>query len=52
LTGSKIWLEEGKNIPTKAILSSPRVGVGYAEEDALLPLRFRIQGNPWISKAK
>ncbi len=34
------------------IISSPRVGIAYAEEDALLPWRFRIRNNPWCSKAK
>lgn len=36
----------------KQILSSPRVGVGYAEECAAWNWRFRESGNPWTSPAK
>lgn len=53
LTGSAIWLEDtGMLVPQKEIIASPRVGVAYAQEDALLPYRFRIKGNKWVSKAK
>ena len=31
------------------ILSSPRIGVDYAGKDALLPYRFYIKGNPFVS---
>ncbi len=34
------------------ILISKRVGVAYAEDDALLPYRFRIRGSKWTSLAK
>lgn len=34
------------------ITRSPRVGVGYAGEDALLPYRFRISDSNWTSPAK
>ena len=48
-----IWVEDcGRNLTTDDIIESPRVGVGYAEEDALLPWRFRIKGNKWTSPAK
>jgi len=53
LTGNLIWVEDqGVKIPETEIMASPRVGVAYAEEDALLPWRFRIKGNKWTSKAK
>jgi DNA-3-methyladenine glycosylase len=53
LTDSPIWIEDiGLTVPKKEIIASPRVGVGYAQEDALLPYRFRIKGNKWVSKAK
>ncbi|MEO6832599.1 MAG: DNA-3-methyladenine glycosylase [Chitinophagaceae bacterium] len=53
LTGATIWLEEGaKLISEKNIVASTRVGVAYAEADALLPYRFSIKDNPWVSKAK
>lgn len=31
------------------IVASPRIGVDYAGEDALLPYRFFIKGNPFVS---
>jgi DNA-3-methyladenine glycosylase len=50
---SQIWIEDiGITIPQKEIIASPRVGIAYAQEDALLPYRFRIKGNKWVSKAK
>lgn len=48
-----IWIEDrGIVVPKNQIIASPRVGVGYAKEDALLPYRFRIKDNPWTSPAK
>jgi len=32
------------------IVVRPRIGVAYAAEWAQAPLRFYIEGNPWISK--
>ncbi|WP_059358710.1 DNA-3-methyladenine glycosylase [Parachlamydia acanthamoebae] len=53
LTGPLIWIEDkGVSIPEKDILSSPRVGIDYAGEDALLPWRYRIKDNAWTSPAK
>lgn len=50
LTGSTIWLEDkGIQIEPENILSTPRIGVAYAQEDALLPWRFRIKNNAWTS---
>jgi DNA-3-methyladenine glycosylase len=51
LTGPEIWLED-RGGPAPALVASPRVGVDYAGEDALLPWRFRAQGSPWCSPAK
>jgi len=43
LIGEKVWLEEGgEEIPPDRIVSSPRIGIDYAEEDALLPWRFQL----------
>ena len=36
----------------KEIISSPRIGVDYAGEDALLPYRFYIAGNRYVSGRK
>ena len=33
----------------KDVASSPRIGVDYAGEDASLPYRFYIRGNPFVS---
>ncbi|MBO6794474.1 MAG: DNA-3-methyladenine glycosylase [Balneolaceae bacterium] len=53
LTGDIIWIEDhSKIIASENIIASPRVGVDYAEEDALLPWRFRIKDNPFTSPAK
>ncbi|WP_420420878.1 DNA-3-methyladenine glycosylase [Simkania sp.] len=46
LTGPTIWLEDrGLLIEKKDILSSPRIGIDYAEEHALLPWRFHLPNN-------
>ncbi len=53
LLDDEIWIEDhGISVPESMIIASPRVGVGYAKEDALLPWRFRIKENPWTSKSK
>jgi DNA-3-methyladenine glycosylase len=41
--------DDGFVYPPKEISSSPRIGVDYAAEDALLPYRFYIKGNPFVS---
>lgn len=53
LTGNQIWIEDdGIKIKSADIIRSPRVGVGYAKEDALLPYRFRLKDNKWVSPAR
>jgi DNA-3-methyladenine glycosylase len=53
LTGNLIWLEDrGISVPADQLVASPRVGVAYAGEDALLPWRFRLKDSPWTSRAK
>ncbi len=43
LLGPTLWIEDlNISIPDSAIIASPRIGVGYAEEDALRPWRFRL----------
>ena len=54
LLDNQIWIEDSSNngpIGDFKIISSPRVGCEYAEEDANSPWRFRINGNPWVSPA-
>ena len=46
LSGKEIWIEDrGIKIPSGKIIIGPRVGVDYAGDDALLPLRFRVLHN-------
>ncbi len=50
---SPIWLEDrGVVVPPKDMIASPRVGVGYAEECAEWPWRFRVRDSKWTSKAR
>lgn len=53
LSGPPIWIEDsGHEIQSKDILASPRIGIDYAGEDALLPWRYRIKNNRWTSPPK
>lgn len=44
--------DDGFRYSTKQIISSPRIGVDYAGEDALLPYRYYVKGNPFVSGMK
>lgn len=51
LLGNEIWIEDiGFKVDESHIVASPRVGVAYAQEHALLPWRFYIKGNHFVSK--
>jgi len=51
LQGDVLWIEDkGLVIPDEDIVAAPRVGVDYAGSDALLPYRFYIRGNVYVSK--
>ena len=51
LQGDTLWIEDrGLAIPDEEIASGPRVGVDYAGDDALLPYRFYVKGNVYVSK--
>jgi len=51
LQSDVLWIEDkGLSFPDEAIAAVPRVGVDYAGTDALLPYRFYIKGNPYVSK--
>lgn len=41
--------DDGFRFTKKQIHASPRIGVDYAGEDALLPYRFYIKGNSYVS---
>ncbi|RPD46612.1 DNA-3-methyladenine glycosylase [Paracnuella aquatica] len=43
---------DGFLIGEKDIITTPRIGVAYAAEDALLPYRFLVRGNPFVSGKK
>ena len=46
-----IWIENNTiKLDKKNILSSARIGVDYAKEDACLPYRFYLKNNKWVSK--
>jgi DNA-3-methyladenine glycosylase len=51
LLDDEVWIADaGKKIASKNIVASPRIGIDYAGEDALLPWRFTVKDNPWVSK--
>ncbi len=51
LQSDTIWIEDRDlTFFDESIAAVPRVGVDYAGEDALLPYRFYIKGNPYVSK--
>jgi DNA-3-methyladenine glycosylase len=51
LLDNEVWIEDvGTRISKRNIVASPRIGIDYAGEDALLPWRFTVRGNEWISK--
>jgi DNA-3-methyladenine glycosylase len=51
LLGDEIWIEDdGVKVDPSQIVASPRVGVDYAGDHALLPWRFYIKGNRYVSK--
>lgn len=53
LGGNEIWIENHNiQYAEDEIEAGPRVGVAYAQEDALLPWRFWIKGNEYVSKYK
>lgn len=53
LQGPELWIEDrGIRIPEKDLVTGTRVGVAYAQEDALRPYRFSVRGNKYVSKGK
>lgn len=50
LGGDELWLEDdGFVYKEEEIATSPRIGVDYAGDDALLPYRFYVKGNRFVS---
>lgn len=51
LLGEEIWIEDnGIHLNETQIIASPRIGVDYAGDHALLPWRFYVKGNKFVSK--
>lgn len=49
--GQKLWLESGNLLPNPLVATGPRIGIAYARpEDQLVPWRFWLQGNPFVSR--
>ncbi len=49
LLNSDLWIED-RDLEIGKVEPTPRIGVAYAKEDALLPWRFLEKGNPYVSK--
>ncbi|MCK5280175.1 MAG: DNA-3-methyladenine glycosylase [Cyclobacteriaceae bacterium] len=50
LNSNSIWIEEGEPVGNDQVGSTTRIGVDYAEGDALKPWRFYIKENGWVSR--
>lgn len=51
LIDNEVWIEEaGNKVLGSRVEATPRIGIDYAGDDALLPWRFTIKGNVWVSK--
>ena len=44
--------DDGFILQKKNIVATPRIGVDYAGDDALLPYRFIVKDNPYVSGKK
>ncbi len=50
LLRNKVYIaDDGYRPKPSELIATPRIGVDYAEEDALLPYRFILKGNPYLS---
>lgn len=50
LLGKELYIaEDGFKLQASQCLATPRIGVDYAGEDAALPYRFILVGNPYLS---
>jgi len=53
LSGEELFIaDDGKKYKPSEIAATPRIGVDYAAEDALLPYRFIVKNNPFVSGKK
>lgn len=49
IRGGDIWLERGTGCDAGAVLAGPRIGITRASDR---PWRFRIGGDPWVSRSR
>ena len=52
LSNEMFIIDDGFKLKKSEIITSPRIGVDYAAEDAFLPYRFYIMDNPFVSGKK
>jgi DNA-3-methyladenine glycosylase len=53
LLSDRIFIaDDGYALSRSRIMATPRIGVDYAGDDALLPYRFIVKDNPYISGKK
>lgn len=53
LLGNQLFIvDDGYKVNEENIIATPRIGVAYAKEDALLPYRFYIKDNKYVSGKK
>lgn len=53
LQSSELYIaDDGFEVDENQILATARIGVDYAAEDALLPYRFIVKGNQYVSGKK
>jgi DNA-3-methyladenine glycosylase len=52
LTRPPLAITGGEPVADEEIVASPRIGVDYAGEAALWPLRFSLRGNPHVSRPR
>lgn len=50
LRSESTWIEDRPSPPKDEIVETTRIGVDYAGDDALLPWRYYMKNNIWISK--
>jgi DNA-3-methyladenine glycosylase len=51
LQSDELWIEDkGLSFTDEQIAAVQRIGVAYAGQDALLPYRFYVKGNIYVSK--
>lgn len=50
LLNSAVTIETGIPVRSKNIIATTRIGIDYAGADAMLPWRFYMKDNEWVSK--